>query len=79
MTEEEINEVRVRVLKDVLDALGLAADDIKDMFEGGEPGIGTKTTGQIWARLSRIRHGYVQRREADEIEAAEDNTDKPEA
>lgn len=45
MTEEEINEVRIRVLDDVLDALNLAAGDIKHLFESGQPGIGTKTAG----------------------------------
>ena len=79
MTEEEINEVRIRVLDDVLDALNLAAGDIKHLFESGQPGIGTKTAGQIAARLSRIRHGYVQRMESDGLKSAEDNTDQPAA
>ncbi len=79
MTEEEINEVRVRVLKDILDALSLATGDVRHHFEGGEPGIGTKSIAQIAWRLSRIRHGYVMQGEAQEIARAEDNTDKPAA
>ena len=68
--------IRVRVLDDVIAAVGLAAYDIKHKFEGGKPGIGTHVAEQIIVRLIELR-GAIEREQTVGLEDKDSDSPKP--